>query len=241
MLSKYMERETSADVAAIVVPRSGIVQSGIVQSGIVQSGIVQSGIVQSGIVQSGGGLPKQNARRARGIIDAGESLLDMGVGVGGGARVKIAAAPRQHAQSPKQMAQLGTDTFAGAVGGGHHGRHGAVSTRHDAMGHSAVSTRHDAMGVARSGAGESTGRDASAADVKELEKGSRFFVKAGGQSQPHSVWLSRDHTKLQWRVCEQRQLGGAASGKGSNPDGVIFVSDIKSAHLKTSRYMWYLL
>jgi hypothetical protein len=184
----------------------------------------------------GGGLVLQNARRAHTMINQGESLLDMGVGVRvGQARLeqgrvercveqshverRIRRCVRALPKSPNQrMAQYGTGgAFADAVSVG--GAGGNSAGGNGSIGPAAAPTAAP-----------------TAAEVIELCQGTRFLVKAGGQCQPHSIWLSRDQAKLQWRVCEQRQLGGAGSGGSNKPDGAVFISDIQTVRLKTSRY-----
>ena len=66
-----------------------------------------------------------------------------------------------------------------------------------------------------------------------LTRGTRFVVRsarggggAGAQAQDHSVWLSSDRQRLQWRVCR-----GAGSTQVA-PDGVVFVAELSSVELK---------
>ena len=51
-------------------------------------------------------------------------------------------------------------------------------------------------------------------------------MRASGQAQDHSVWLSGDGGKLQWRVSASRDI---------SPDGVVFVDEVTEVVARRSR------
>lgn len=81
----------------------------------------------------------------------------------------------------------------------------------------------------------STSTSASAATLEEMKLGSRFLVRGRAtrgpgtaRSQAHSVWLSSDLAKLQWRVCR-------VNDTNPKPDGWIFVDALTEVAQKRKK------